>query len=966
VKVVDQCPLCSLGAGPGRGLCGAVIEHVALCEHWDVDFVTPGPGGSTTGLDNGRVDLLVASPRSSQAGGLDFSREAVISTWAQIYARGDAKIESVLDLAGKSVGVMSNDEYNRELRAIVRGLGISCQFVEFSGYCEVLRGITKGWVAAGAVDRLHALQDPAAKDVKATPVIFSPLELRFAVPTGTNAHLLDALDYHLKRMKLDPASVYYREINRILGSADSAEVLVKVRWVLLAAFSATLLFGGLTLFLRVQVRRKTAALSRSNRKLKAEIAVRRRAQCALARQKRYLTALNATTLDIIERLELGDILDTMLSRAGGIVGVKHGLVYLEADEEGTLEVRSAIGAFSPLVGSRVKAGEGVGGTVWKENRPVLVEDYSLWEHRLGLPALEGLKGAIGVPLRSGPKVIGVIFLGKFSGAKPFGRQEIEILERFAELVAIAWEKARLYAVLQEELAERQRVEQDRRLLITAIDQSPESIVITDIHGKIEYVNPSFERETGYLREEVLGTVQEHFVAGLSDTSVQEDIVGRLSEGRVWSGRFTGRKKDGAAYEVEATIAPVSHGDGRMRNFVSIRRDVTYEVDLERKLRQAQKMEAIGTLAGGIAHDFNNILSPILGYVELTKMRLGQGNGDLAGYMANIEAAVGRARDLVKQILTFSRQSEDARRPLSPQSILRETIKLLRASLPVTIEIVCEIAEDCGRIHANPTQMHQVIMNLCTNAYHAMREDGGILRVSLEEVEMDSLFQWTEPLPPGRYIRISVQDNGNGIPEEVKERIFEPYFTTKSPGEGTGLGLALVHGIVVDHGGTVTVESEPGWGSRFNVFFPRLDSVGGPFDVPMHAPLARGSERVLLVDDEEKIVTVTAEILENLGYRVTACTDGAEALALFRSDPFAFDLVITDHTMPRLTGVQLAREMGAVRPGVPIVLCTGYTESIGAEGVQELGIRAFMLKPIGIHDLAKTLRAVLEKDRVEAC
>ncbi|MGD9300604.1 MAG: substrate-binding domain-containing protein [Desulfobacterales bacterium] len=404
-------------------------------------------------------------------------------------------------------------------------------------------------------------------------------------------------------------------------------------------------------------------------------------------------------------------------------------------------------------------------------------------------------------------------------------------------------------------------------------------------------------------------------------------------------------------------------DGRFVR-LQIATDISRIKDLEKEshriqtqLQQAQKMEAIGTLAGGIAHDFNNILSAVIGYTEIALADVPAGTSQHRNLQEVLKAG-SRARDLVKQILTFSRQTDQQLKPVKINQIVTETLKLLRATLPTTVNISHDIQSDSA-VLADPTQIHQVIMNLCTNAAHAMREKGGQLKIDLFDVVPDGGFFEQHPyLSRGAFIKLRVIDNGHGMEKVIRSRIFDPFFTTKEPGEGTGMGLAVVLGIIKSHGGTITVESETGSGSTFNVFLPVIRrEVDG--DVRTRASMPTGTEQILFIDDEKSLVDLGQQILERLGYKVTIRTSSVEALELFREQPQKFDLVITDMTMPNMTGDELASKLMNIRADIPVILCTGYSERISRERAHELGIKEFILKPIVMRELAKTVRGVLD-------
>ncbi|NTV13222.1 MAG: PAS domain-containing protein [Desulfobulbaceae bacterium] len=387
-------------------------------------------------------------------------------------------------------------------------------------------------------------------------------------------------------------------------------------------------------------------------------------------------------------------------------------------------------------------------------------------------------------------------------------------------------------------------------------------------------------------------------------------------------------------------------------------DISRQTSLESQLRQAQKMEAIGTLAGGIAHDFNNILTAILGYGEIVLESLPAGSA-LREEQEQVVLAGNRAKELVKQILTFSRAGEQELKPLLIQFVIKEALKLMRASLPTTITIRSNIDTGCGPVLADPSQIHQVVMNLCTNAYHAMRESGGILTVSLATVSLSKAEAASRGnLAPGHYAVLEVSDTGCGMDKAVQERIFDPYFTTKSKGEGTGLGLAMVRGIAMHLHGEASVSSEPGRGATFKILLPLIKTKAHDERLAKSEPLPRGEARIIAVDDDVVIVRLEREILESLGYRVTTFADSARALQALRDSPEDFDLLLTDMTMPKLTGAQLAMEVLRLRPEMPIILCTGFSELIDAQKAKSLGIREFILKPVDKGELAKAVRRAL--------
>ena len=495
------------------------------------------------------------------------------------------------------------------------------------------------------------------------------------------------------------------------------------------------------------------------------------------------------------------------------------------------------------------------------------------------------------------------------------------------------------------------------------ENAPDIIYTLGVDGAFTYVNPAWRKIMGYGKDETLG---KYFVDFVKEIDAGECV--HLFES-IRSGQKTIRdqiisllNKDGTSRLFNFSGAPDLSPSGEVTGIVGLLKDITEHRKAEARLQQAQKMEAIGTLAGGIAHDFNNILSAVIGYSELGKMKVVEGS-DLYADLNEIYKAGIRAKELVKQILTFARQSDADVKPIRVKYILKEALKLLKASTPSSIEIR-ETLESDAAILANPTQMHQVIMNLCTNASHAMKEDTGLITVRLKEVPLDDRFAKRHPaLLPGNYLQLRVEDTGCGISPAILEKIFDPYFTTKGKGEGTGLGLSVIKGIVDGCKGVITVKSEPGKGSIFDVYFPVMETKAEKSASKAEKEAEpTGDETVLVIDDDPAIAGLIQKFLTALGYRVTARTNPMEALELFKSDPDRFDLVITDMTMPHITGDLLTMEMRKIRPHIPVILCTGYSKRISEEIAGTMGINALLMKPVVKLELAGTVRNVLDEVR----
>lgn len=500
-------------------------------------------------------------------------------------------------------------------------------------------------------------------------------------------------------------------------------------------------------------------------------------------------------------------------------------------------------------------------------------------------------------------------------------------------------------------------EDEHRRLIMAIEQVEESILITDSEANIHYVNPAFEKITGYSREEVIGRNPRFLKSGAHSGTFYRKMWQTLSSGKVWKGNLINKQKDSTLYNEEVTISPVINDQGVITNYIGVKRDVTQQMALEQQLRQSQKMEAIGTLAGGIAHDFNNILFAIIGYNTLSQRILGTDH-PVYEHLQKLGSAAERAKELVTQILTFSRQSEQTFKPLLIQPVVKEALNLMRATIPSTIEVIQTIDLEGGLVNGDLTQVHQIIVNLATNAYQAMKDKGGVLSVSLTSVfkdpDKDSRFQG---LAAGKYIELIVSDTGEGIDDRDIDRIFEPYFSTRQIGEGTGLGLSIVHGIVSLYKGQIFVESSKTKGTTFFVYLPELDAEEEPRGQEAESTEndLTGSGHIVVLDDEKHITKMLKQMLGDLGYTVSAFTDSLAALESFQANSEQYDLLITDMTMPKMTGAELSTRLLKIKPELPIVLCTGYSEKINEQVARELGIREYVMKPVSFKTLAKIVK-----------
>ena len=563
--------------------------------------------------------------------------------------------------------------------------------------------------------------------------------------------------------------------------------------------------------------------------------------------------------------------------------------------------------------------------------------------------------AMNVPVFDGQKIVALAGVG--NKALDYNEADVRQLKLMMD---------GMWKIIQRKRSEDKLRESEERYRLLAENATDNIWILQLSDFMISYISPSVEQILGYSPKEL---VHRKMRTNMTEGSL-EKAMAIISEGLASDGKENSEagpyrafeleliRKDGTRVWIETTACFLRDKNGNPDRILGISRDITKRVDLEKRLWQAQKMEALGTLAGGIAHDFNNILSSVLGFTELAKLS-SAGNEETKKNLDQILAAGIRARDLVRHILTFSRRAEVQKDIIQIKPLIKECLKFLRASVPADIEIRHEFDGAKGLIMADPTQIHQVLMNLFTNAAYAMKEKGGILDVRLKSVDIreDEISQAKE-LKPGKYLQLKVVDTGCGIPKELMGRIFDPFFTTKGHGEGTGMGLSTVYGIVKDMEGAVSVYSEPGRGTAFQVMFPEHRGESSAGEAPIDFLSLTGKGRILLVDDEEAIVDWTRQALLKLGYDVISMIDSQEALERFEQTPDEFDLILTDMAMPRMNGLDLSRQITAIRPALPIILCTGFSVGLTEDIIKNNGILAILMKPVILGELARAVGKAL--------
>jgi PAS domain S-box-containing protein len=506
---------------------------------------------------------------------------------------------------------------------------------------------------------------------------------------------------------------------------------------------------------------------------------------------------------------------------------------------------------------------------------------------------------------------------------------------------------------------RRRGEEDRARLAMAVDQAAEAVVVTDREGTIVYVNPAFERITGFSKEEAIGKTPRILHSGKQDESFYREMWGTLLRGEAWEGHFINRKKDGSLYEEDATISPVRDSSGDIVSFVAVKRDVTRMVTLEKQVRMAQKMESVGTLAGGIAHDFNNVLTVIIGYGEMLKRRIAS-DPKAVSDLDEILHGAERASTLTRQLLTFARRQIVDLVHLDLNQVVTDLEKLLRKVTREDIVIKAFPAAMPVTIRADRGQIEQILMNLCLNSRDAMPEGGQlVIETGVTTLEEEHLRKYPY-MKPGRCAVLSVSDTGIGMDEKTQERIFDPFFTTKGPDKGTGLGLAVVYGIVKQHNGFIHLYSEPGQGSTFRVYFPAVDALPDPKMAASHAVTRGGNETILLTEDEEPVRNMMEQTLKSYGYRVLVARDGEEAVDIFRLQEKEIAIAVLDVVMPKMGGKQAYDEITKISPGLKVLFLSGYSANAIHESFVLLPGLPFLQKPFGPDVLARKVREVLDK------
>jgi PAS domain S-box-containing protein len=930
VGVSAQDPLVVIGSDGKtvEGFAVEVLDHIAALKGWQIRYVPDTLANNLKRVEQGELDLVMPVPWPSRLSNrVDINRQGILVSWGRIYVTHANRILVLQDISGTSIAVVRGDPHYDRLKGLLNEAGVRCQFVEMQRYAQILEALDRRQVDGGLVDAYYGERFSRKYNVKASPVVTPTIDFRLVAQGNQKAALIEGLDYWLGVLRTNYRSPYYKALTK---------------WVLPDRHFAIVFGGGMVLGL-IMLAGGWFAVRRIHRTVEKRMALLRAKSDEL---KKILD-------DEVERKKAiavwKDWYGTLFNHSNdailvyGIDSKEQPGKFVEANDTACRMLGYTRAELLALAPQDVE----VGGD---RSRPI---HMALLDRKHGAPASSEVVIERTIRKRSGVEipVEVTIRLLNFEGRPVVMCAAHDISMRRDALQA---------------LKESERRFQD------FFARSPIGVAVYDANQQLTDVNQAALAMFGFSERSLFSRLNMFAIPEL--TLASRDIL--LKGGTVrfeWTVNFDEFRRDDkfhssrsgrCRFDVLATNLGLDHNFNPKGFLVQIqdiserRRAEEALMQNEKVLRQAQKMEAIGTLAGGIAHDFNNILTPIIGYAEMALL-VSEAYPSIRSHLEEILKASRRAKELVRQILAFSRQAENEAKPVKLSAIVSEVCALLHGSIPSNVELRWNTRMDRDIVQADPIQLHQVVMNLCANALHAMRDHGGVLELTQELVTIDSRTHGQlSRLRRGEYVDLSVRDTGIGMTRETMDRIFEPFFTTKRSGEGTGMGLAVVHGIVKSLNGLVHVESELGKGTIFHVVLPLVAQTTDVLAVALE-PLPRGTETILFVDDEGDIVTMVEQMLMGLGYAPVVCRGSREALALFKTDPGAYDMVITDQMMPGMTGSEMVREMHKLRSDLPVIICTGFSKTVPESELAESGVGEVVMKPILLRQMAESIRRVLK-------
>ncbi len=891
--------------GQIQGLNADILNWIAHENGWNITYIHESWNNGLEATRHGQLDLMTSVMYTTDRDKyLDYTKESVFVVWGEVYALPQTHISDLFSLDGKTVAIMEGDLSGLNFQNLAKKFDIHCNYLIVPSHNHVFEAVEHKRAFAGVAPNAFGLINAPDFGLARTSILFSPNPLYFAVPKGTNQYVLNAIDHQLKIWKADKGSFYYQSLNRWFTPLDTTGGNFP-RWlgyVLAICVGLLLLFAAWSRILSGAVKKKTKELS---------------------------DTLNALSLE-------------------------------------------------------------------KEKYKLLADHTYDWEYWLGpdnnyryiSPSCQRISGYAPEEFISGPNLmIDIVLPSHRTCAKAHFSENInEAPECSFELPIktknneVKWIEHHCLPVYDSQgifhgrrgnnrdITQAKLAQNEQERLLEAITQSKEVVVITDRNGIIKYVNPAFSTVTGYSTEEAIGQNPRILQSGKHDITFYKNMWDCLVGGQTWTGLLTNKRKDGTLYIEEATISPVFNLVGDIEHFVAVKRDITEKIkadriqsELEEQVAQKSKMEALGLLSGGLAHNFNNSLSIILGNLELLTIKEKGVLGKIE-LVENAKIGVTRARELIHQIMLYSRTGSKVLENVDLKNVLDETYKLLKSTLPTTVCIDYQVNADTQDLvtHASTTRIQEALFNLCNNAVHAMEEKGrltiSLAKATLQKTDIPAQFLTAHP---GKFGKITVSDTGHGISNENLNKIFEPFYTTKDPQSGTGMGLSSVYGYLVDIGGTIVVQSTLSVGTTFHLYFPLFETEEMT-QVEITVNDLPGTESILLVDDDELLVKVNEKLLIFNGYQVTAMTDSQKALNLFKEYPDQFDLVITDQTMPRMTGEEIIQRMLEIRPNLKTIIYTGYHDKIDTALASKLKVKKILLKPLPYIELLKSIRYVFDQ------
>jgi len=883
--------------GVAQGLYVDILTEIGRQENIRFEYDFGTWADSLNLIKSGKIDLLPGVAYTNERlQFMDYSNNPILTVWGELYALKSSEIKSIFDVSGKRIGVIKTDINAKNFLELTSQFHINCELVELAGYEDVFKAIKSKTVDAGVVGISYGASKQGEYGLRSTGVVFNPYDLYIATTKGKNQDLILIIDKYLGEWKNQDVSVLSTARQKWIYGSVGTVAVVPDWMINVFVFLAIMIAIAMIFIIILKLQVQKVTKTLRESELKQAKMIANIGDVIVIIDQNGINRYKSPNIEKWFGWKPEDLVEASIW-----------------DNVHPEDMATAQQFINDLM-----------------DRPNVTRTTEC-RYRCKDGSYKWIEFT-GINLLYDPDIRGI--LGNYQDITDRKQAEVSLIKSESQF---------------------------RNLFNSITDL----IYTQDMEGRFISTNSAMLRLFGYDMDEFIGNSAADFM----EPELQSGFNSRYLEVIKKQGHHEGvacyfkKNKEKIYIEYKSFLVKPDDDEFYISGFG---RDVTEKVlsekkieQLQKQVAQAQKMESIGTLAGGIAHDFNNILYPIVGHTEML-MEDFPDAGSTRDSLNAIYTGSLRAKDLVQQILAFARQEKTELKLMKMQPIIKEAMKLIRSTIPATISIRQDLKPDCGPVSADPTQIHQIVMNLATNAYHAMEENGGELKVNLKEIELGEDDLIDPDMSPGLYACLTIGDTGVGMSKDVMNRIFDPFFTTKEKGKGTGMGLSVVHGIVKRMSGEIQVYSEPGKGTEFQVYLPVVGNVSEKQEPEADEPLPGGSERLLLVDDETVIIAMEKQALERLGYQVTSRISSIEALEAFRANPEKFDLVITDMSMPNMSGDKLASELIKIRPDIPILLCTGFSETMTDEKIKSLGLRGILMKPMMMKDLARKIREVLDK------